>query len=192
MGCHFFLQGIFPTQGSNPGLPHCRQTLYRLSRVDLPDPGIKPTSPALRADALPSESGRSLGEGNGNPLQYSCLENSMDGGAWRATAHGVAKSQTWLSDFTFTSLSMKLRVPYDSIYISGYMPKGNENRILTRYMHSHVYWGVVHNSQDTATTQVFINKLKMWCIEKVKSYVTKRKEEGYPFIFDMVGLCTLY
>ena len=38
--------------------------------------------------------GRSLGEGNGNPLQYSCLENSMDGGAWWATFHGVAKSQT--------------------------------------------------------------------------------------------------
>ena len=46
-------------------------------------------------------SGRSPGEGNGNPLQYSCLENPMDGGAWRATVHGVAKSQTWLSDFTF-------------------------------------------------------------------------------------------
>ena len=36
-------------------------------------------------------SGRSLGEGNGNPLQYSCLGNSMDRGAWRATVHGVAK-----------------------------------------------------------------------------------------------------
>ena len=38
--------------------------------------------------------GRSPGEGNGNPLQYSCLENSMDRGAWRATVHGVTKSQT--------------------------------------------------------------------------------------------------
>ena len=38
--------------------------------------------------------GRSPGEGNGNPLQYSCLENPMDRGAWRATVHGVAKSQT--------------------------------------------------------------------------------------------------
>ena len=38
--------------------------------------------------------GRSPGEGNGNPLQYSCLENSMDGGAWWATVYGVAKSQT--------------------------------------------------------------------------------------------------
>ena len=43
---------------------------------------------------------RSPGEGNGNPLQYSCLENPMDRGAWRATVHGVAKSQTRLSDFT--------------------------------------------------------------------------------------------
>ena len=43
-----------------------------------------------------------IGEGNGTPLQYSCLENPMDGGAWWAAVHGVAKSQTQLSDFTFT------------------------------------------------------------------------------------------
>ena len=43
-----------------------------------------------------------LGEGNGNPLQYSCLENPRDGGAWWAVVHGVAKSQTRLSDFTLT------------------------------------------------------------------------------------------
>ena len=47
-------------------------------------------------------SGRSPGEGNGNPLQYSCLENPMDRGAWQATVHGVAKSQTRMSNFTFT------------------------------------------------------------------------------------------
>ena len=41
-------------------------------------------------------------EGNGIPLQYSCLENPMDGGAWWAAVHGVAKSQRRLSDFTFT------------------------------------------------------------------------------------------
>ena len=45
-------------------------------------------------------SGRSPGEGNGDPLQYSCLENPMDGGAWWATVHEVAKSQTRLSDLT--------------------------------------------------------------------------------------------
>ena len=42
------------------------------------------------------------GEGNGTPLQYSCLENPMDWGAWWAAVHGVAKSRTGLSDFTFT------------------------------------------------------------------------------------------
>ena len=45
-------------------------------------------------------SGISPGEGNGNPLQYPCLENPMDSGAWWATVHAVAKSQTRLSDFT--------------------------------------------------------------------------------------------
>ena len=43
-----------------------------------------------------------IGEGNGTPLQNSCLENPMDGGAWWAAVHGVAKSRTRLSDFTFT------------------------------------------------------------------------------------------
>ena len=44
--------------------------------------------------------GRSPGKEKGNPLQYSCLENPMDRGAWQATVHGVAKSRTWLSNFT--------------------------------------------------------------------------------------------
>ena len=42
------------------------------------------------------------GEGNGTPFQYFCLENPMDGGAWWAAVHGIAKSQTWVSNFTFT------------------------------------------------------------------------------------------
>ena len=43
-----------------------------------------------------------IGEGNGTPLQYACLENPMDGGAWKAAVHGVAEGETQLSDFTFT------------------------------------------------------------------------------------------
>ena len=43
-----------------------------------------------------------IGEGYGTPLQYSCLENPMDGGAWWAAVHGAATSLTWLNDFTFT------------------------------------------------------------------------------------------
>ena len=59
-------------------------------------------------------SGRSPGEGNGNPLQYSCLENPMDTGAWQATVHGVGHDQrvqreTPLSDFTFISLKWDLK-----------------------------------------------------------------------------------
>ena len=52
-------------------------------------------------------SGRSPGEGNGNPLQYSCRENPMDGGDRRATVLGVAKNRTQLSDFTFLRLTIR-------------------------------------------------------------------------------------
>ena len=53
--------------------------------------------------------GRAPGEGNSNPLQYSCLENPMDGGAWWAIVHGVTKGRTRLSDFThFTSVYMSM------------------------------------------------------------------------------------
>ena len=45
-----------------------------------------------------------IGEGNGNPLQCSCLENPRDGGAWRAAIHGVAQSQTWLKRFSSSSI----------------------------------------------------------------------------------------
>ena len=55
-------------------------------------------------------SGRSPGEGNGNALQYSCLENPMDGGAWSATVHRVTKNWTWLSDFTFTFHPLHFRL----------------------------------------------------------------------------------
>ena len=89
---------------------------------DLPNPGIKLRSPAFPAWGCPDGSvvknppanvgdrsgevsvpglGRPPGAGKGNPLQYSYLENPMDKGAWRATDHGVAKSQTRLSDFYF-------------------------------------------------------------------------------------------
>ena len=60
----------------------------KASAYNAGDPGVIPGS------------GRSPGEGNGTPLQYSCLENPMDRGVWWATIHGVAKSWTQLSDFT--------------------------------------------------------------------------------------------
>ena len=60
-----------------------------------------------------------LEKGNGNPLQYSCLENPMDRGAWRATVHGVAKSQTWLSTHTHTHAAW---IPRDPIYLEWLQP----------------------------------------------------------------------
>ena len=111
---------------------------------DLPNPGIEPASPVFpvfEADSSPLKKpqaglpwwlrvkasacnvgdlgsipglGRYPGELNGNPLQYSCLENPMDGGAWWATVHGVAKSQTRLSDLTNLTSPMNHR---GSLYI---------------------------------------------------------------------------
>ena len=66
---------------------------------DLPDSGIKPMSPVLPVSAgvfFTTEPPWKLGEGNGTPLQYSCLDNPMDGGAWWAAIYGVAQSRTRL------------------------------------------------------------------------------------------------
>ena len=69
------------------------------------------------------------GEGNGDPLQYSCLENPMDGGVWWATVHRVAKSQTWLSDFTSLHLREHLMQSFPgSSEVKG-LPAMWENRV---------------------------------------------------------------
>ena len=136
VGCHALLQGLFPTQGLNPGLPHCRWILYCLSHQGSPwNTGVGSLS-LLDRHFPTQESNWGLlhcrwtlyqlsyqespvcvifptglahfmslchilliltifhGEGDGTPLQYSCLENPMDRGAWWATIHGVAKSWT--------------------------------------------------------------------------------------------------
>ena len=84
---------------SGPWRPRDEATSQRMPLLPWPKSF---TAPQSQQKELPSGSGRSPGEGNGNPLQYSCLENHMEGGAWWATVHGVAKSRTRLSDFTFT------------------------------------------------------------------------------------------
>ena len=62
-------------------------------------------------------SGRSPGEGSGNPHQYSCLENPMEGGAWQALVYGVTKSQTQLSDFTFFFFFFSCLIHTISVFI---------------------------------------------------------------------------
>ena len=81
----------------------CSNFSYIYVCVYIPFPGgseVKASACNAGDLGLIPGSGRSPGEGNGHPLQYSCLENPMDGGAGRATVHGVAKSRTQLSNFT--------------------------------------------------------------------------------------------
>ena len=68
-------------------------------------------------DSIPG-SGRPPGEGNGNPLLYSCLENPMDIEAWWAIVHGIAKSWTRLNDFTFTFMILVAVFKFKYRYIS--------------------------------------------------------------------------
>ena len=72
--------------------------------------------------------GRSPGEGNGNPLQYSSLENPMDRGAWSATVHRVAKSWTRLSDFTYLFKSFTKFTPVlNLLFFSFFLGTENKN-----------------------------------------------------------------
>ena len=86
MGCHFLLQKIFLIQGSQILSLHFNSGGVQVVKnppANAGDIGDVGSIPGL---------GRSPGGGNGNPLQYSCLENPLDRGAWRAPVHGVAKS----------------------------------------------------------------------------------------------------
>ena len=75
------------------------QSRYRLRAMDFTGGSVLKNPPANAGDTvLVPESGRSPGEGNGNSLQYSCLENSVDRGAWWAIGHGVTKSWTQRGD----------------------------------------------------------------------------------------------
>ena len=103
-----------PVMVGGPGLCARRPALSTRSFPDGPAPAGPPSLNSCRKSLVAQRLKhlpamwetwvRSLGrdDPHGNPLQYSCLENPMDGGAWWATVHGVAKGRTRLSDFTFT------------------------------------------------------------------------------------------
>ena len=79
-------------------------------------------SKRLPSVSITTELGNTLvcpGEGNGTPLQYSCLENPTDGGAWWAAGHGVAKSWTQLSDFTFTFMHWRRKWQPTPVFLPG-------------------------------------------------------------------------
>ena len=85
---------------------------------------------ARDAGSIPG-SGRSAGEGNGNPLQYACQENPMDRGAWWATVHGVAKSRTRLRSFTY--LLTRIGIVLAGVFTSPLAPTSQKCKLR----HSH-------------------------------------------------------
>ena len=96
VGSLSFLRGIFPTQEWNPGLPHCGVDSVP---IELSGKSWLQESVCNAGDSgLIPGSGRSLGEGSGNPFQYSGLVNPLEKGAWQATGPGVTKSWAQLSD----------------------------------------------------------------------------------------------
>ena len=103
VGCHFLLQLEWSlNSGDNGSLWEFSESCWPF--LGFPSGSVVKNLPVNAEDiCLILGLGRSSGEGNGNPLQYSCLENSMDRGAWWATVYRVAKSQTWLSGWTTTT-----------------------------------------------------------------------------------------
>ena len=122
VGSFSFLQGIFPTQGSNPGLLHCRWILYQLSHKGsprilewvaypfssgFPDPGVKLGSPALQADSLPTEppgKSKNTGVGSLSLLQWIFLtqeSNWVSCIAGRFFTRWATRESLWDSNYTY-------------------------------------------------------------------------------------------
>ena len=94
-------------------------------------------------DSIPGL-GRSPGERNGYPFQYSGLENSMNRGAWQATVHGVAKSQTWLNNFTWANSGKWWRTgKHDLLQSVGVTKSQTQLSNWTTREHNNIYYFVV-------------------------------------------------
>ena len=117
-----------------------------------------------------------IGEGNGTPLQYSCLENPMGGGAWKAAVHGVAEGRTRLSDFTFTFHfnALEKEMATHSSVLAWRIPGTAEPGVLPS-MGSH---RVGHDWSDLAAVAVArmgkdqIKKFQVWFLLNVYHFLT--------------------
>ena len=132
-------------------------------------------------------SGRCPGEGNGYPLKYSCLENSMDRGPWWAIVYGVTKSQTWLSDSLFHLSVFSLTIPkftaWNYFYIEGPPPPSifflkECGKCYTRFpslvlLTSNIYW-ISYTTQTLLMCRIYRNTRHIPCSQEFSQY---NKEE---------------
>ena len=119
------------------------------------------------------------GEGNGNPLQYSCLEIPMDGRAQQAAVHGVSKSQTPLSDFTFTFMHWKRKWQPTPVFLPG---ESQGWRLFVKKIlkislcHTHKSVAFLYTSNEQSEKEIF-RKTSLFAIArtKVKYFTDKAK-----------------
>ena len=136
-------------------------------------------------------SGRSSGEGSGNPLQDPCLENPMDREAWYATVHGVAKSQTQLSDFTFTqsrgyqtfffkgldSKHFRLANPYSMLQLLS-------SAVTAQMQQLYIYCESSHRQHINEWTWLCSIKLYLWTLKfEFHIICTYHKYSSFIFVF---------
>ena len=108
-----------------------------------------------------------VGEGNGNPLQYSCLENPMDRGAWQAAVHGIEKSQTRLSNFTFTFPfhALEKEMATHSSVLAWRIP--GTGSLVGCYL-----WGRTESDMTEVTQQQQQQQHFIWQSKKISEYST--------------------
>ena len=124
------------------------------------------------------------GEGNGAPLQYSCLTNPMERGAWWAAVHGVAKSQTWLNNFTFTFPFMHWRSKGQPTPV--FLPGKSQGQGKPGGLPSMGWHRVGHDWSDLAAAAAAASGMKKKCIFEIQD--CKPLGTGWDFSQDYIGI----
>ena len=133
-------------------------------------------------------SGRSPGGAHGNPLQYSCLENPLDRGAWRATAHGVAESQTWLKQ---PSMQQAVRLMFNIPHVQSYILFFPPNNIPKDGVRNNLHFFIqLYNAPLCVCTTVSLNRPKLMGIWVVFSLLLCQQITTYIGIFIVSCQCT--
>ena len=127
-------------------IPHFSHKKHEVTEKLTHYPLASPSAPSKQAELWI----KSCGEGNGTPLQYSCLENPMDRGTWKAAVHGVAEGQTQLSDFTFTFMHWRRKWQSTPVFLPG-ESQGRGSLVGCR-----LWGGTESDNSDLATYYDFV------------------------------------